>query len=91
VGRIFNERLLSAAALVALLLALVALDDRVRDVFSVSLSGGQVSANFGTAGVVARQVPSAVMVFARDHSLAQAPLLIFALGAGVLVFFMLRT
>jgi hypothetical protein len=86
-----NERLIAAAALATLLFTLASLDGRMRDQFSMRMTGGQVTTDFGSAGVVARQVPSAVMMFAREHNLAQAPLLIFALAASVLVFFMLRT
>jgi hypothetical protein len=88
--RAFNDALISAGALVILLLTLVAVDDRVRTEIwqrastpsSVELSG-MVQQVSGIAHVV--------FVAVRSQSLAHAPMMIFALAATILVLFMLRT
>jgi hypothetical protein len=88
--RAFDDALMSAGAVLVLLLVLVAVDDRVRAQIwrqaaappSVELAGiaSQVS---HVAHVVAHVV--------HDQSIAHAPMLIFSLAAAVLVLFMLRT
>jgi hypothetical protein len=85
--RVFNDALISAGAVTALLLALVAIDDRVRSHVALALREPQPSAKLAMAGEVASTVLQAVRVQSIDH----APLMIFALAGGVLVLFMLRT
>ena len=89
--RIFGDALISMGALVALLTALVFVDDRVREQVSLRFSGAQPSTELANAGAHLRNLATVVMEAARDQSLEHAPILIFALAAVVLVLFMLRT
>lgn len=82
--------LLSAGALTILLLALVALDGRVREQVSLRLSGTQASTDLIHATSRIRDLATVAFEAARDHSIERAPLVIFALVATVLVLFMLR-
>jgi hypothetical protein len=88
--RAFGEALMSAGTVTILLLALIAVDDRVRDQLSLRFMS-HPTAELAAAGQQARDLTSVIAVAARDQSLAHAPLLIFALAATVLVLFMLRT
>jgi hypothetical protein len=88
--RRFGEALISAGALVLLLLTLVAVDDRVREQVSLRFRTSP-TADLVTAGTQVRDLASVVFVAARDQSVAHAPLVIFALAAAVLTLFMLRT
>jgi hypothetical protein len=90
VRRTFSDALISAGALVLLLLALVAFDDRVREQLSLRIHGN-ASSELVSAGAQVRDLATVVMDVARDQSIEHAPLLIFALAATVLVLFMLRT
>jgi hypothetical protein len=86
--RAFVDATISISAVALLLMTLVTIDPRVRE---------QVSGLLGGPGPVAsissqmRAATSVVLSAARDHSIDQAPLMIFALVATVLVLFMLRT
>jgi hypothetical protein len=88
--RAFNDALISAGALVILLLLLVAVDDRVRaQIWQRASSPPSVE----LSGVV-QQVSGIIHVVfeaVRSQSLAHAPMMIFALAATILVLFMLRT
>jgi hypothetical protein len=88
--RAFGEALMSAGTVALVLLALVALDDRVRDEVSRRISN-RPSVELATAGQHVRDLASVIAEAAHHQSLAHAPLLIFALAATVLVLFMLRT
>jgi hypothetical protein len=87
---VFTERLLAAAALVILIVALVAVDDRVREQMSSRFVGPQASTEIVAAGTQARGLAWVAYDAVRDQSLEHAPLTIFAIAATVLVFFMLR-
>jgi hypothetical protein len=86
----FVEALMSAGAVTLLLLALVAIDPRVREQISEPFSS-RPSIALASAGDRVRDVTNAIAKAARDKSLANAPMLIFTLSATVLVLFMLRT
>jgi len=88
---IFGERLTGAIALVVLVGALVAIDERLRNEVSVRFAGPQAASELVDAGVQARGVAWVAFDAVRDQSLEHAPLTIFALSAAVLLFFMLRT
>ena len=88
--RAFGEALMSAGALAILLLALVAVDDRVREQISLRLTTGP-SVELAHAGARVRDLTTVIVEAARDQSIEHAPLLIFVLAATVLVMFMLRT
>ena len=87
--RAFGEALMSAGTVAVLLLALVAVDSRVRDEISRRVSRPTVE--LADAGQHVRDLTSVIAEVARDQSLQHAPLLIFALAAAVLVLLMLRT
>ena len=88
--RAFGEALMSAGALAILLLALVAVDDRVREQISLRLTA-RPSVELANAGERVRDLTTVIVEAARDQSMEHAPLLIFVLAATVLVMFMLRT
>jgi hypothetical protein len=87
---VWSERLLGAAALVVLLVALVAMDDRVKEQMSTRFAGPQASTEIVAAGTQARGLALVAYGAVRDQSLEHAPLTIFAIAAAVLVVFMLR-
>ena len=89
--RRWREALMSIGTVVVILLVLIAVDDRVRDQFSMRFMSSRPSVPLVAAGQQARDLTSVIAEVARDQSLAHAPLLIFALAAVVLVLFMLRT
>jgi hypothetical protein len=88
--RVLGEALMSAATVAILLVALVAFDDRVREQFSRRFLA-QPSVELASAGSQMRSFSSVIVLAARDQSRSNAPMLIFAVAAGVLVAFMLRT
>jgi hypothetical protein len=87
--RAFNDALISAGALIILLLLLVAVDDRVR----AQIWQRAASPSVELGGVVEQvsRITHVVVEAMRNQSLAHAPMLIFALAATILVLFMLRT
>jgi hypothetical protein len=88
--RVFGDAMISLGAVLVLMIALVSIDPRVRD---------QLSGFWGPSGTYAvanvssqlREVSTVALSVARDQGIANAPLMIFALAATVLVLFMLRT
>jgi len=88
--RVFGEALMSAAAVIVLLIALVAIDPRVREQISQRFMA-HPSVELASAGHQVRNITTLIAVAAREQSLEHAPMLIFALAAAVLVLFMLRT
>ena len=89
-SRGFVEALMSAGAVILLLLMLVAIDPRVREQIAEPFSS-RPSVVLSSAGSRVRDAGNAIAKAARDKSLANAPLLIFGLSATILVLFMLRT
>jgi hypothetical protein len=87
--RAFGDFLISAGALVALVLMLAAFDGRVRE--QISLRVSSPSEQVAGAGVAVRDLASVVFDAVRDQSIEHAPLVIFVLAATVLLLFMLRT
>ena len=91
IRRAFGDALISVVALVALILMLAAFDGRVREQISLRIGSGRASAQVVNAGVVVRDLTGVVADAVRDQSIEHAPLVIFVLGATVLMLFMLRT
>ena len=92
IPRGLSDAMISIGALGALLMTLVAVDDRVREQVSLRFSGsGGASAQLAAAGATVRDLGAVVMDAVHDQSISHAPLLIFVLAATVLVLFMLRT
>jgi hypothetical protein len=88
--RTLGDAVISATALLILVLMLISIDDRVRDRVSALWSPPNSAAIAGASdqlGSLAGVVFDAV----KDQSVAHAPLTIFALAATVLVVFMVRT
>jgi hypothetical protein len=89
--RALGEATISLLALVVLLVALVSVDDRVRERVARILGTRPNSAELVGAGKEISGVVAVVLDAVKDQSMAHAPLVIFALVATVLVLFMLRT
>jgi hypothetical protein len=88
--RVFGDAMISLCAVLLLLIMLVTIDPRVREQFSnVWVSPGSSAVTSLSSHL--RDLSSVVLSVARDHSIDNAPLMIFALAATVLVLFMLRT
>ena len=87
--RVFGDAVISLCAVMALLLMLVSIDPRVR-LELTSAWGSDTSAATSLTKDLG-EVSSVLMSAVRDHGIANAPLMIFALAATVLVLFMLRT
>jgi hypothetical protein len=84
-----NDAVISASALLILLIALVAIDDRVREQIAGRVHAGP-TAQLNAVGSIARDVVQIVAVAAREQSIEHAPLMILVVAATVLVLFMLR-
>ena len=85
----FKDALISGAALIILLIALVAIDDRVRARVEAAVQG-DLSSDVHTATSMAGDVASVLMIAARDQSIDHAPMVVFVFAATVLVLGMLR-
>ena len=85
--RVFGDAVISLGAVLALLLMLVSVDPRVRYEVA-SVLGGSDTSTVTSAG---KEVTDVLLSAIRDHGIENAPLMIFALAATVLVLFMLRT
>lgn len=82
--------MLSAAALVILLAALVSIDERVREHVLSLTRPDAMSAVVQNAGGQARTTMSVLAEAAKDQSIEHAPLVIFAVAGSALVLAMLR-
>ena len=88
--RAFGDALISAAALVVLLIGLVAIDDRVRERVQLVIETGDLSSGFESATSRASDVAEVLVMAVRDQSLDHAPLAVFVVAATALVLAMLR-
>jgi hypothetical protein len=88
--RAAREVLMSVGTVTLLLLILIAFDDRVRDVVSRRVVANP-SAEIASAGRQLSNVAHLVASTARSQTIGHQPLVIFAIAAAVLTFFMLRT
>jgi hypothetical protein len=86
--RVFGDALISFGAVLALLVMLVSVDPRVRYQLSSAWSGTGAATSVSKDLV---EISSVLLQSLQDHGIANAPLMIFALAATVLVLFMLRT
>ena len=89
--RVVSDALVSCGAVVLLIVALVSIDDRVRDRVTKILHAPPSSVEIAGAGAQVAQISNVVFKAARDQSVEHAPLVIFGVAAAVLVLFMLRT
>jgi len=86
---VVGDAVVSLSTLGVLVLALVAIDDRVREQIVLRIGRGP-TAQIADVGSRIGDVAMIVAVAARDQSIEHAPLMIFVLAASVLVLFMLR-
>ncbi len=84
-----NDAAMTLSALLVLLLALVAIDDRVREQIALRIHAGPTAQITGLGSRLG-DVVAILAVAARNQSIEHAPLMIFVLAASVLVLFMLR-
>jgi hypothetical protein len=93
VRRVIGDALMSGAALGLLLLVLIAVDDRVRDQFSMRIRDPRpaAAADLERAGARAGDLVRVITDAARQQAFEHAPLLLFAFAGTVLVLFMIRT
>ena len=85
----FKDALISGAALIILLIALVAIDERVRARVEAAMQG-ELSSDVRSATSMASDVASVLVIAARDQSIDHAPMVVFVFAATVLVLGMLR-
>ena len=85
-----NDVVISVLALSALLLILLSVDPRLRDQVQTTLNTPPTTTVRSVTNEV-RDVSKVVVRAAEDHSLANAPMVVFGVAAAVLTVFMLRT
>ena len=88
--RAFSDALISAAALVVLLIGLMVIDDTVRERLVSVVQNADVSSSVGSVVNTAGNLAGVTLMAARDQSLDHAPLAVFVVAATVLVLAMLR-
>ena len=88
--RKLSEIVMSIGAVGLLLLVLISFDSRVREQFSLRWTAGP-TAELAAAGQTARQLTAVMALAAREQSREHTVMLLFVVGAGVLVLFMVRT
>lgn len=90
VRRVMSDSLISGGSLLALLLVLVCVDDRVRQHVTSVVGLGPASSEVVSAGSTVRETGRVLLVAVQEQSIEHAPLVIFGLAATVLTLFMLR-
>ena len=88
VARAWSDTLLSAGVLVLVLLALMALDIRVREQIRMAITS---NASIDAAGNTVGEFGSVLFDAAKNQSIDHGPMMIFIAAAVVLVLFMMRT
>jgi hypothetical protein len=88
--RTVNDAFMTIGSVLALVLALVALDDNVRTQVAQQLSANPATA-LVTFGERAQEIAAILIRSAQTQSLAHTPLVLFSIAGVVLVLFMLRT
>ena len=83
-----QQALASSGVFVLVILALVSVDERVRERFNDLIAGG---GSVGTWSDRASYLGDAVLTAARHQSIENAPLVVFATAGAVLFLFMVRT
>ena len=89
--RVIKDALISMGAVLLLIVALVSIDDRVRERVTDILGRPPSSAEISGTGAKVAQVSSVVFKAVRYQSVEHAPMVIFSVASAVLVLFMLRT
>ena len=85
-----NDAVVSLGALTLLIVALVAIDDRVREQITARFHAGP-TAQMADLGSRLQDAAAIVALAAKNQSIEHAPLVIFVVAATVLTLFMLRT
>jgi hypothetical protein len=86
---VFKDALISSAALIILMIALVAIDRRVRERVELAVQG-DLSSDLRSGTAMAGEVAGVIVTAARDQSIENAPMVVFVFAATVLVLGMLR-
>jgi hypothetical protein len=90
--RALSDVLLSACALGALLMILMAFDGRVREQVRLRLDGpARASSDIAAVGTQARDLVDVLVESAKVQSRQHGPLMIMVIAGTVLTIFMLRT
>ena len=89
--RVINDGLISLAAVVVLLVMLVSIDPRVRDTLRQMIAPPTGASGITGVGTKLGDISMVMLKAAHDHSVENAPLVIFSVAATILVLFMLRT
>ena len=89
--RVISDALISVGAVLLLLVALVSIDDRVRERVEGLVATPPRASEIARVGAQIENTSSSIYKAARDQSVEHAPMVIFAVAATVLVLFMLRT
>jgi hypothetical protein len=88
VRRRWRDAVMSAVALAIILMVVVSFDSRVREQVDLRLSSPSAAVSEASQGL--KSLTAIVLDAMRAQSLDRAPLLIFVLGALMLLLFMLR-
>ena len=91
IRRPFSGAFAAAGGMIALLIGLAAIDDRVRDQMTLAFARQGPTEEIANAGSRLQDMATIVAQAVRDQSIAHAPMVIFALVAMVLVLFLTRT
>ena len=89
--RAFGDGIISAAALLLLLIMLASVDGRVRERVSGLVGTSTSSSELAHAGQEVTGFAGVVFDAVKDQSVSHAPLVIFGVASAVLVIFMVRT
>ena len=88
--QLFKDALVSAGALLIVVIALTAIDGRVRAQVGAAVSGAASPQAVASAGGKVRYLAGVITSAAREQSINHAPMVIFVVAATVLVTFTLR-
>ena len=88
--RFYKDALVTTGALLIVLGALMAVDERVRQQVTSALSSASSPQAVAGAGGELQHITLVLFSAARDQSIEHAPMVLFVLAASVLVLFMLR-
>jgi hypothetical protein len=84
----FRQAMVSLAVFAVIIIALVSIDDRVQERFTLLFANGQGLSPWGDR---ASDLGGALISAVRHQSIENAPLLVFAAGGAVLFLFMVKT
>ena len=89
--RVVSDALISLGAVLLLLVALVSIDDRVRERVESLITTPPSTSQIAGVGAEIENVSTVMYKAARDHSVEHGPMVVFAGAAAVLLLFMLRS